>query len=97
MLRAPKAVRPLLLRSLLLDRPVHAWDSEAVGEGAEGAAVFCRVPNTRCKDLRREGTGPRSLSRLASCQDSPSTQMWQRGLQLKNSCDQLAVVSCLES
>lgn len=101
MLRAPGALRPLLLQGLLPDRPVHAWDSEAVcvcrGGGAAGAAVLCRVPNTRCKDLRREGTGPRSLSRLASCQDSASTQMWQRVLQLKNSRDQLAKVSCLGS
>lgn len=97
MFRAPEVVRPLLLQGLLFDRPVHAWDNKAMGEGVEEAAVLCRVSNTRCKDLRREGTGPRSLSRLASCQDSHSTQMWQRRLQLKNSCDQLAVASCLDS
>lgn len=28
-LRAPEALRPLLLQGLLPDRPVHAWDSEA--------------------------------------------------------------------
>lgn len=38
MFRAPGAVRPLLLQGLLLDRPVHAWDSEAMGEGAEGGS-----------------------------------------------------------
>lgn len=61
--------RPLSLQGLCPNRPVHAWESEAVLRKQRKLLFYVGSPSGRYKDLRREGTGSRSLRRLALCQD----------------------------
>lgn len=57
LLLAPEEAGPLPLQGLAADRPVHAWEGEAVGEEVQEAAALCRSPNATRKDWTKEGTG----------------------------------------
>lgn len=96
LLLAPEEAGPLALRGPAADRPVHAWDGEAEGEQVTGS---CRSPNATHKGWTKAGTGSRACWHRARTRqrswDLLPTQMWRRGLRLKDSCYQRAVAGCL--